>query len=86
MRNVINKLLLLLFRPHLDQRGTLLIAKIEVLHHLCKACTAFALRDVARWVRKLRCKALDIGHAHAVLEMLEHDLVVGGVAHIDPAV
>ena len=50
------------------------------------ARSALALRDVAGFVFELGQKARDIGHAHAVREGLEHQLVVGGVAHIDPAV
>ena len=34
----------------------------------------------------MRHKTLHIGHAHAVGKGLEHQLVVGGVAHIGPAV
>ena len=52
---------------------------------LRKPRTTLALRYKTRPVRELRHKARNVGHAHAVREMFEHDLVVGGVAHIHPA-
>ena len=42
--------------------------------------------DVFGQVLQFLFKTPNIGHAHAVCEMLKHDLVVGGVAHINPLV
>ncbi len=53
---------------------------------LCKPRAALALRHVARQVLQLRYEARDVRHADAVREGAKHQLVVGGVAHVGPAV
>jgi hypothetical protein len=35
---------------------------------------------------QLMLKTPYVGHTHAVREMFKHDLIVGGVAHINPFV
>jgi hypothetical protein len=52
----------------------------------CKPRTSLLLSNVSREVLEFIFKPPNVGHPHTVREMLEHDLVVGGVAHINPLV
>ena len=58
----------------------------QALRHFGKSRAALAERDMARLEAQLFLEAPDVGHADAVREVLEHALIVGGVAHVHPAV
>jgi hypothetical protein len=62
--------------PGADSLSAVLSARQDRPRNLGKPRTPFALRHKMRQVRELRNETRDIGHAHAVCEVLEHRLVI----------